>query len=217
MEDARDAIRIVERLEPLGVKSRSTTSAPATRASRYLRTLPAGEAQDRQELRARPRDERRRARHRRGIVRLAHALGLKVVAEGVETEAQHEILRTLGCDELQGFLFARPMSPRALSAWAMEDVGPRALEFRDSACTARPPPAHCTRRPPSTPAQAGLRTASYNRGMKRLAYTRAAALPQILHERIVDPRRRDGHDDPALQARRGRLPRRALQGPSRRT
>ena len=67
-----------------------------------------------------------------GIVKLAHAIGLKVVAEGVETEAQHQILRSFGCHELQGFLFARPMSPRALSAWAMEDVGPRALEFRDS-------------------------------------------------------------------------------------
>ncbi|HEY6086207.1 MAG TPA: EAL domain-containing protein, partial [Burkholderiaceae bacterium] len=55
------------------------------------------------------------------VVKLAHALGLKVVAEGVENERQHEILVQLGCDELQGFLFAKPMTARALLLWAMDD------------------------------------------------------------------------------------------------
>jgi diguanylate cyclase (GGDEF)-like protein len=65
------------------------------------------------------------------VVRLAHALGLKVVAEGVETERQRELLLQLGCDEMQGFLFAKPMSARALLLWAIEDM-PRAEEFRAS-------------------------------------------------------------------------------------
>ena len=55
------------------------------------------------------------------VVKLAHALGLKVVAEGVENERQHRILVQLGCDELQGFLFAKPMTARALLLWAMDD------------------------------------------------------------------------------------------------
>jgi len=46
-----------------------------------------------------------------GIVAMAHGLGLSVVAVGVETEAQADCLRTMGCDELQGFLFSRPLSP----------------------------------------------------------------------------------------------------------
>jgi diguanylate cyclase (GGDEF)-like protein len=50
------------------------------------------------------------------IVRLAHALGLRVVAEGVETAVQHEVLVALGCDELQGFHFGRPVPAEAL-AW----------------------------------------------------------------------------------------------------
>lgn len=44
-----------------------------------------------------------------GIITLGHALGLKVVAEGVETAAQARLLREMGCDVFQGFFFAKPM------------------------------------------------------------------------------------------------------------
>jgi diguanylate cyclase (GGDEF)-like protein/PAS domain S-box-containing protein len=44
------------------------------------------------------------------IAHLAHALGMRVVAEGVETEAQYSLLRASGCDEVQGFLLGRPLS-----------------------------------------------------------------------------------------------------------
>ncbi|HEU4657126.1 MAG TPA: EAL domain-containing protein [Capillimicrobium sp.] len=49
-----------------------------------------------------------------GVVRLAHSLGLEVVAEGVETAAQAERLQTMACQSAQGFLFARPLAPDAL-------------------------------------------------------------------------------------------------------
>ncbi len=51
------------------------------------------------------------------VVRLSHAQGLKVVAEGVETVAQARILARLQCDELQGALFAKPMPEPELLAW----------------------------------------------------------------------------------------------------
>lgn len=44
----------------------------------------------------------------RGIVKLCHSLNMKLVAEGVETPAQHAFLAELGIDELQGYLFSRP-------------------------------------------------------------------------------------------------------------
>ena len=42
------------------------------------------------------------------IVTLGHALGMKVLAEGVETDEQRVLLRLAGCDEMQGYLFAKP-------------------------------------------------------------------------------------------------------------
>jgi EAL domain-containing protein (putative c-di-GMP-specific phosphodiesterase class I) len=44
------------------------------------------------------------------IVGLAHSLDLTVVAEGVESQAQLEFLRALGCEEIQGYLYSRPLA-----------------------------------------------------------------------------------------------------------
>jgi diguanylate cyclase (GGDEF)-like protein/PAS domain S-box-containing protein len=52
-----------------------------------------------------------------GVIRLAHALGLEAVAEGVETAGQRARLQALGCELGQGYLWARPMAPEALACW----------------------------------------------------------------------------------------------------
>ena len=48
----------------------------------------------------------------RAIVAMAHSFGMSVIAEGVETTEQLEFLRTLGCEEFQGYLFRRPVPAR---------------------------------------------------------------------------------------------------------
>lgn len=54
----------------------------------------------------------------RAIVDLGHGLGMRVTAEGVETRAQGDALRQLGCDSLQGYLYGRPALPQALASTA---------------------------------------------------------------------------------------------------
>jgi diguanylate cyclase (GGDEF)-like protein len=53
----------------------------------------------------------------RAIVELGHALGLDMVAEGIETRRQADLFRTLGCRYGQGFLFARPLAPADLDRY----------------------------------------------------------------------------------------------------
>ena len=55
-------------------------------------------------------------------IHLAHNLGLKVVAEGVETQAVYERLRELGCDSAQGYHIARPMTAEQTQAWLRDSV-----------------------------------------------------------------------------------------------
>jgi EAL domain-containing protein (putative c-di-GMP-specific phosphodiesterase class I) len=48
------------------------------------------------------------------VVRLAHALNLNVVAEGIETEAQRSAIQTTGCNQMQGYYFSKPVSQAEL-------------------------------------------------------------------------------------------------------
>jgi diguanylate cyclase (GGDEF)-like protein len=66
------------------------------------------------------------------VVSMAHQLDLRVVAEGVETDGQRDWLLHMQCDELQGYLFAKPMSATALGVWASGELGPSDLGFRES-------------------------------------------------------------------------------------
>lgn len=52
-----------------------------------------------------------------GMLYIGNALGLRVILEGVETDAQFQILRSLGCEHFQGYLFSRPLPTADLQAW----------------------------------------------------------------------------------------------------
>lgn len=71
----------------------------------------------------------------KAVVQMAHSLDMRVVAEGVETETQRDILVGLGCDELQGFLFAKPMPAKSLQLWASADAEGPMPSFRPSLFT----------------------------------------------------------------------------------
>jgi diguanylate cyclase (GGDEF)-like protein/PAS domain S-box-containing protein len=60
----------------------------------------------------------------KAIIVMAHELGIKVIAEGVETEQQRALLAAAGCDYAQGYLFARPMSAPDFEAFIADLDGP---------------------------------------------------------------------------------------------
>jgi sensor c-di-GMP phosphodiesterase-like protein len=74
----------------------------------------------------------------KSTVQVADALALRVVAEGVETEAQADALAALGCHAAQGFLFGRPMPERDFADWwaARRQIGDAPQPIQTPAKTA---------------------------------------------------------------------------------
>jgi len=118
MEDTQATQRTLEELERIGISLSIDDFGTGHSSLSYLRRMPVQQLKiDRSFVADLEYQEDARAVVD-AVVRLAHALGLRVVAEGVETHGQRDILRAMQCDELQGFLFARPMPADALLDWA---------------------------------------------------------------------------------------------------
>ena len=74
------------------------------------------------------------------VVRVGQSLKMAVVAEGVETEGQRQLLAELGCDVVQGYLCAPAMSPEAFERWLLDHVAEQARMMRESVEAARSQP-----------------------------------------------------------------------------
>ena len=135
LEDTQVTQRSFERLRRAGLHVSIDDFGVGQTSLSYLRRLPAAELKiDASFVQDLGHSDDARAIVD-AVIKLAHALGLRVVAEGVETDQQRDLLVDLGCDELQGFLFARPMAAEQLAVWAQladEQPPPQAMHFRDS-------------------------------------------------------------------------------------
>ena len=121
MEDPQASLRIFERLSQIHVSLSIDDFGTGYSSLSYLRKLPARQLKiDRSFVQDLEREEDARSIVK-AVIKLSHALGLEVVAEGVETRAQQDILKELGCDQLQGFLYAKPMAADRLEMWALGD------------------------------------------------------------------------------------------------
>jgi diguanylate cyclase len=133
MENTQATQRTFERLRQGGLHVAIDDFGAGQTSLAYLRALPASELKLDISL-VKDLEHSNDARTiAEALIRLAHALKRRVVAEGVETPAQRDLLVMMGCDELQGFLFARPMSARAFGIWALDKPSPGdRMQFRSS-------------------------------------------------------------------------------------
>ncbi|WP_106477817.1 bifunctional diguanylate cyclase/phosphodiesterase [Phytohalomonas tamaricis] len=117
MDHAKIAIERLNALRLMGISVSIDDFGTGYSSLSYLKNLPISTIKiDRsfvQEITTNPHD----AAIAQGIVTMAHHLGLKVVAEGIETKEQYLDLTERGCDLFQGYLFARPMPLESLKAY----------------------------------------------------------------------------------------------------
>jgi diguanylate cyclase (GGDEF)-like protein len=117
MEDAESTLNTLRSLKQLGVHLAIDDFGTGYSSLSYLRTFPIDTIKiDRafvRDLGVHPNATALIA----GITALARSLGLSVVAEGLETEKQRDILQAQQCDFVQGFLYGRPMDASACAAW----------------------------------------------------------------------------------------------------
>ena len=109
MTDPEESIAILERLSEMGVLVSVDDFGTGYSSMSYLRRFPIDKLKiDRgfiSQVTSRPEE----ASIVRAIISLAHSLKLKVVAEGVESTEQLDFLKTLGCDQYQGYHFSRAL------------------------------------------------------------------------------------------------------------
>lgn len=110
------AIETVEQLRALGVAIHLDDFGTGYSALSYLHRLPLDAVKVDRAFTASIDQEERPLHVVKAIVSLSHAIGLEVVAEGVANEKQLALLREMGCDLAQGFIFSRPCSSEEMNA-----------------------------------------------------------------------------------------------------
>ena len=117
MDDPQRALATLERLSALGFRLSIDDFGTGYSSLAYLKRLPVDELKiDKSFVRNMEKDVDD-ARIVRSTIDLAHGLGLSVVAEGVENAQVWELLRTLSCDEAQGFHMSRPLPVEDFMHW----------------------------------------------------------------------------------------------------
>jgi diguanylate cyclase (GGDEF)-like protein len=117
IEDPNQALGMLDALAALGVNLSIDDFGTGYSSLSHLARMPANEVKiDRSFVQGLESDVEYAAVVRYAID-MGHSLGMKVVAEGIETEAAAQRLRAFGCDIAQGYLYARPMPCQALEIW----------------------------------------------------------------------------------------------------
>jgi diguanylate cyclase (GGDEF)-like protein len=120
MDNAELTIETLHRLRSLGIKISIDDFGSGYSSLSYLKNLPIDVLKIDQTFVRDLTTDANDIAIVKTIITLAHNLRLKTIAEGVETEEQSTILSNLGCDELQGYLFSKPLATDALEFFLSE-------------------------------------------------------------------------------------------------
>jgi len=125
MRDPVRALKILSQLDEMGVRLSIDDFGTGYSSLAYLKRLPVDEVKiDRSFVMDMLQDEGD-AVIVQSTIDLGHNLGLKVVAEGVESQACLDRLKTLGCDAAQGYFISRPLEEHAFEVWLRQWPTPR--------------------------------------------------------------------------------------------
>lgn len=122
VEESPFITRILEDLQALGVKVQIDDFGTGYSSLSYLQNLPAETLKIDRSFISRMGESRDGAELIRAIVALGRALGMKVIAEGIETADQLSRLEEFDCEYGQGYLFAKPIEASAVSAFITESI-----------------------------------------------------------------------------------------------
>jgi len=120
MDDPVHAMDTLDELYAMGLRLSIDDFGTGYSSLAYLKKMPVHEIKIDKSFVLGMTDDRDDETIVRSTIALAHSLGLKVVAEGVETESALERLRMLDCDLAQGYYLSRPLAPERLQAWLAE-------------------------------------------------------------------------------------------------
>lgn len=122
MENTQHTIASLQRLHTMGVKISIDDFGTGYSSLAYLRRFPIDTLKIDIAFIREVTSNLQDAAITRTIIELAHSLNLRVVAEGVETQAQLAFLKEAGCDQIQGYLFSRPLPVETLERLLLERV-----------------------------------------------------------------------------------------------
>lgn len=132
MADAEHTISILQELKNLGIRLSIDDFGTGFSSLSYLKMMPIDVIKiDQSFIRDTPSDEDDIA-ITTAIINMAHSLEIEVIAEGVETLEQFELLKKLGCDHIQGYLLMKPANAQAAEAFMAKWKPSEALDYLSS-------------------------------------------------------------------------------------
>jgi EAL domain-containing protein (putative c-di-GMP-specific phosphodiesterase class I) len=126
IQDREDVVRKMQDLRRLGIRFSIDDFGTGYSSLSYIQYMPVDVLKIDRSFTARLGSSRRALSMVRAIIAMARALGLRVVTEGVEKAAQVDVLRKLGCDDVQGYFYGRPEDGDASVARALREAMPAA-------------------------------------------------------------------------------------------